>query len=691
MTARFKEDHLKFSPSILSRLGEELNPHPDQGIIELVRNSYDADANNCKIKLIKVNRRGGCIRIIDDGHGMDLSEISSGWLVLGRSEKTRRRRTKLGRRTVGDKGLGRLAALRMGDIITLVTRPVNEPLFEHRLQIDWREYDNVNLVEDVPLSIQIGARRAGTLQGTEIIIENLRSTLNKKEIQRLARSLLLLSDPFIDSSGFKPILDVPEYKDMEKVVRSDFFSSNEFHLTAKINNMGIAKASVFDWKGKRVWTADHETLHKKKKPYEAPSASFEFWAFNLGKKEFLTRSLTIPELKTWLRAVGGVHFYLRELRVYPYGDKGHDWLDMNLRRSQTPELRPSTNNSIGRICVDDPENRLKQKTDRTGFIENTAFEELRSFAQEALEWMADSRLKRREQQRTKKRATVIRTFQTTKKALDKAIKKVPEKSQEEIKDIIRNYELARTKQVEVLKEEVQLYRTLSTVGTTFAVFAHELKQPLDRIANQARAIEDRGRTVLKDQYTRHFQGPVNLIKRSASALAALPKLALKLLERDKRETKILLLNEEIPNLLNIAEPFFKEFNVHHSVDLIDEDVYVYGSTAAIQSILMNLITNATYALILHKSKQENRTILFRIQLARSRIQIHVLDNGPGIRDLTVDEIWLPGKTTKPDGTGLGLTIVRDTVADLGGRSYAIGKGELGGAEIVVELPVAEDE
>lgn len=65
----------------------------------------------------------------------------------------------------------------------------------------------------------------------------------------------------------------------------------------------------------------------------------------------------------------------------------------------------------------------------------------------------------------------------------------------------------------------------------------------------------------------------------------------------------------------------------------------------------------------------------------------MLDNGPGIRGINVSDIWLPGETTYPNGTGLGLTIVRDTVQDLGGSVDAVGQGELGGAEIIIQLPI----
>ena len=64
-----------------------------------------------------------------------------------------------------------------------------------------------------------------------------------------------------------------------------------------------------------------------------------------------------------------------------------------------------------------------------------------------------------------------------------------------------------------------------------------------------------------------------------------------------------------------------------------------------------------------------------------------MDNGPGISGLTVDEIWIPGETTKKHGTGLGLTIVKDTVSELGGEVEAFAEGELGGAEIRIRVPI----
>ena len=76
-------DRLRFSPSILRLLGEELNPSPDQGILELIKNAYDADATKCTVELCSVHITGGSIKVTDNGHGMSSDEIRDGWFVVG--------------------------------------------------------------------------------------------------------------------------------------------------------------------------------------------------------------------------------------------------------------------------------------------------------------------------------------------------------------------------------------------------------------------------------------------------------------------------------------------------------------------------------------------------------------------------------------------------------------------------------
>ena len=85
-----------------------------------------------------------------------------------------------------------------------------------------------------------------------------------------------------------------------------------------------------------------------------------------------------------------------------------------------------------------------------------------------------------------------------------------------------------------------------------------------------------------------------------------------------------------------------------------------------------------------------RRLVVRTAVTGDRVRITVLDNGPGIPPDLGNRIWLPGVTSDENGTGLGLTIVRDTVSGLRGTAEAVPKGELGGAEFIISLPRKEN-
>ncbi len=686
-------EHLKFSPDILRRLGEELIPHIDQGIIELVRNAYDADAVTCRVELIGTDKPGGTVCVTDDGIGMTDDTIRNGWLVLGRSAKATRQPTKLGRIPVGDKGLGRLAALRMGSMARLRTRPAQEPGVEYHLTLDWNRYHGARVVEDVELEIRSGSSSAPP--GTTIEVSDLGMRLGRRDVERLARALLLLSDPFDNLSGFHPELVAPAFEDLEKRVREAYFDDAEFRLIATVDECGCASAKVLDRAEKLRWMAQHKDLsrgpRKTTPPYRTSPATFEVWAFNLNPQTFVPRT-PVGDVRKWLDAVGGVHLYHRGLRVQPYGDPGYDWLDMNLARARNPELRPSTNNAIGRIIVPDLRGKLVQKTDRSGFIENEAFIELRRFAQDALEWMAAERLREREARRTKERVDISQVLSDAQTSVERSIEQLPPQGRSVVQRAVQRLEAAREREAKALREDLQLYRTLGTVGTTAAVFAHEAAKPVTQVEQMARTIERRGRRVLGDGYADLLDKPVQHVLRSARALKSFAALPLRLLAREKRRSSKVDVHGVIQDVIQLFEPFLADAQIATTLELADATPVVRGSIAAIEAILSNLITNAVHAFDSAVAVPETRSIVIRTELVGTdRLLLHVLDSGPGITGLDVADIWLPGRTTRPGGTGLGLTIVRDTVADLGGAVYALPQGEFGGAEFIVELPVISGE
>jgi signal transduction histidine kinase len=686
-------EHLRFATEMLRRLGEELNPHPDQGILELVRNAYDAEATVCEVELVNAQSPGGIIRVADDGDGMGIADIRNGWLVIGRSPKTQLSRTKRkGRIPIGNKGIGRLAALRLGKQAILTTRPRDEPSAEYRLDLDWSKFDRAELVDEAPLKVIEARRQAGAGRGTVVEINGLWHPLRQTDVKRLARAMVLLADPFTDldqhtrSSGFRPVLKAQEFEDLEKLVARRYFDEAEFHLRAELDPTGKARASVWNYGGQEIYSGRHEDLcpGEDQPVYHAPPAVFDLWMYLLGKTDFSIRSVTLTEIRQWLGEFGGVHLYHRGMRVHPYSD--YDWLDLNLRRVRSPELRPSTNTSIGRMAVIDPERQLKPKTDRVGFIEDETFQELRRFATDALEWFADRRLKDREKHRESEKIRTAQQVEQAKKSLETAVKTVPPSQRVEVEKAIDDYAKAKQQEQNNLREDLQLYRTMCTVGATAATFAHQAKSALAQISSSAAALWD---SLKSDQPTLFDRQTLREIARgirvSADSLLALSKVTLSLLEHEKRRRAAVSLHSAIQDVVALLEPHLTLRQVDVQQELSAGQFSVLASRAALESIVINLVLNSLQAFC--RTGPGERRVLIRTRNVNKAIQLMVIDNGPGIEKLSVEDIWLPGKTITPEGTGLGLTIIKDIVTELGGSVQAVAHGELGGAEFIIELPV----
>lgn len=688
-------ERLRFSTAVLRLLGEELNPSPDQGILELIKNSYDADATRCTVELKSVHIKGGAIRLVDNGVGMSAAEIRNGWLIVGDSIKSRSEKSPAGRLLVGSKGLGRLGALRLGRKVEMTTRPKSEPGIQYRVEIDWSAFDHVKVVEDVELEVEREQAPMGTSHGTEILISQLPTPWRESDIKRLARAILLLRDPFTKDQSFQAALKADEFAELEKLAREGFFTECEFHLIAKLDGEGRASAEVRTAGGKRLFAAKHAQISTERDNpiYKMPPAIFELWEFKLSGEWFVIsmKQTTVPAVRKWLEQFGGVRLYHRGVRVLPYGEPKNDWLDMNLRRSQHQELRPSTNNSLGCVRIDDPAGVFQQKTDRLGFVESHAFDELRRFADEALDWMARER--RKERERKKKAATdqVHQEKKVAEQQMETAISKLPPAQRKEIVAAVKKMKSVHAVEVELKDETAQLYFTLGTIGTTAAAFAHQTKVPIRGIMTDAKTLEEYlGDPQSLALFREESSKAVKRIHLEAGAIYSFSNVTLRLLEHEKRRSTRHSVHQLLDETIELLMPYLEARETIVERDYADGDPRVWCPRAAFEAIFTNLLTNSLQAFEA-RARTGGPSLARRIHIQTrstgSLVQIRLQDNGPGIEQLAVDEIWLPGKTTTEKGTGLGLTIVKDVVEELRGSVQAEAHGELGGAAFTILLPL----
>lgn len=682
-------EHLRFAPDVLRRLGEELNPSPEQGMLELVRNAYDADAATCVVSLENVSTPGGRLTITDDGDGMTAKQLRDSWLVLGHSSKDRHARThEFDRLQVGSKGLGRLAALRLGPVAVLRTRPRSKPGVEYRLEFVWQRFDEEATVDRVGL--EIVTSKTDETHGTTIEVHDLGRRFSGADVTRIARALVLLSSPFEEGSSFAPSLNAPEFAALERLVREGYWDQAAYELRGGIDANGHAWATMTDnERNGRVSRATHKDLRPTddSPAYSAPEAEFELFVFKLSGGETRTRGRTsgvsLGALREWLRIVGGVHLFHRGLRVHPYGDPGHDWIDMNLKRTASPEERPSTNTSVGRMSVLDEDAVLQQKTDRTGFIETPEFEDLRTFAQDVLDWSARLRLAEAEERRQRERRQASKSLESAQRRMQDAIASAPPATRKDLERAGRELQQATTRELDVKSEDLDLYRTLATIGTTSAVMAHEATNPPNTIIKAVKSVRTRGLRLLPERYERELAEPVDLIESSARRIQTLVDLPRRLLDRSKRRRGTHSLNTVIDNAVALLKPLTEDHKVRVERDLDTADPRVISTVAAIESVIANLVINAVNAL---NENVGDRVLRIQTVVEGDRVTLDVADNGPGVRNIDLNDIFLPGRGTTQRGVGLGLTIVRDIVNDLEGSVVVQANGVLGGAQFTIDIP-----
>ena len=125
---------------LLLQLGEQLIKNESIALIELIKNSYDADANLVEVEMKDINSPIlGEIRIKDDGFGMTKDTIENIWLEPGNTHKkdmvNQGKRTPKGRLPIGEKGIGRFGVYKLGHEIVVITRAKNSS--EVLVEMDW--------------------------------------------------------------------------------------------------------------------------------------------------------------------------------------------------------------------------------------------------------------------------------------------------------------------------------------------------------------------------------------------------------------------------------------------------------------------------------------------------------------------------------------------------------------------------
>ena len=415
---------LPFRPRarLLQLLGDELIGSPRLAVFELVKNAYDADAQLVRVILQNIGKPEASIVVEDDGDGMTLDIIRDIWLVPGHDHRARQRadmrRTRRGRLPLGEKGVGRFAAHKLGNRIEVVTRAEQHP--ECVVSIDWDALIRQEHLSEA--TVRVSARSpvvfGGTQTGTRIKISQLRQrNWTRGEVRRLQRQVTTITSPFAGRSDvFTPLLEVPEHEEWVAGVPNidallnrapwqfEFqFVDGRFNWTYRF--LGVTGIKLEPREIDRLepllvesdrdvdeFGIDQSSERSRPRPVVAGASMAagigpiegRFYVFDRDPP-VLQRLGESRLIRNYLDENGGIRVYRDGIRVYNYGEPGDDWLELDLRRVNKPTRNVSRNIIVGAVHLSlQASHELREKTNREGFVENAALRRLKKIILGAL-------------------------------------------------------------------------------------------------------------------------------------------------------------------------------------------------------------------------------------------------------------------------------------------------------------------
>ena len=664
-----KENYI-FKPHarLLLQLGDQLIRNESIALLELVKNSYDADATNVNIKMENIdNCEKGIIIVEDNGTGMDMEILQNVWMEPGSDYKEklysdRKIKSRYNRVPLGEKGIGRFAVHKLGNEIELISKRKNSN--EIYLQIDWKSFKDAKYLKDVPISINERIKPehfTDNKTGTKIIIRRLKTSWNRLMIREIFRSLNSLCSPFDSPDSFKINFDIDEKEWLKELLLwKDVKDYALFKVECEIDGDEIKKFrySFTPWPAMkklepREISEQNEKIKKLKKMVgkneknniEAINLSnfriglikFEAYIFDRDSKILSLGVQDKKGLKKYLDSNGGIRIYRDGIRVYDYGEPENDWLSLGIRRINVPTKRISNNLIIGAVHLQrDRSSDLIEKTNREGFIENEAYKTLKNAILYSLNIIEIFRNIDKEKIRTFYGPTpssepVISSIGDLRNVIDKKIKDI--KLKIEITGYLKRIEDDYKYINETLLKSAGAGLSLSVVIHEIEKIIAELKKVVEKEIPSSRIVS------LVKHLSQLVEGYSMLIRGRGKKTEDLKKL----------------IDQAIFNI---------EFRIKaHEIQVIKEYLKIkdYSTVKCARNLIigsiLNIIDNSIWWLDYGDIKHQKIFISLSEELP-GFTTIIIADNGPGFALLT-EEITKPFVSAKPDGMGLGLHITKE--------------------------------
>lgn len=687
---------------LIMAIGKDLIKDLPAAMVELVKNSYDADATYVKITYKKTNS-GLKIIVEDDGHGMSQETVIGAWMVPSTDYKLKMKKSPKGRIYQGRKGIGRYAVSLLGNKLELIT--IKDSI-KTLASFDWSEFNSEKKLSEIPIIITTS--KTNEHSGTMLAItneygNNISDEIKESDVLKIEKELSkLLSN--IDDFKIEVCYDnfyTDSKKNITKAISQlELDDAWHYRLTGKVNSdfsyelyyynfytkeEKLFKSSFADDKILIESMASCGDIYIDYRVYDKDPFGIEvIMNFINGNQN---TKLSKTDIKNMLIDQSGISIYRNDFRIRPYGDKGFDWLNLDSKRVQNPSMSIGSEQINGRISIESEEvSGLKEKSARDGLYENVNYFVLQRIADLSLNLLQRERFNYRQKKTKKKPNAIDKLFDFThinekmEKAVEKAyknIKKDPDKTEEQIN--ILNQEISKEikilekeKEEEFLevKETIAIYQKHTTLGNVISVVLHEGRKPLSWYTNKLPQMNRKlkkfeGEKNISSLVYQDLSSDIEKLNNEAKQMSDFFKRLDPLASNKQKKKRKVNISEKISSVVGIFESTIEaqdikiEYNMDKTImlDIIEDDLYM---------ALTNIIDNAVFWV--QYSKFKDKLIKINLYGNADDINIEIYDNGPGIptEDIVDNLLFLPGFSRKnivleENGTGLGLSIAGEAI------------------------------
>ena len=708
---------------MLRELGEHLVRTPEVAVVELIKNSYDADATECVVSYFPPNS----IVVSDDGVGMSQDRFLKGWMRIGTSAKehlsTSERYSRL---ITGEKGIGRFAVRFLGRSLSLetvaddTTRGIRTKL---SATFDWPRFDHQEDLGSVEVPYQVVRVDDTIATGTKLEITDLRSVANDLNLNVVRTGSISVLSPLrsmfrqshternvdVGDSKTDPGFDLKiqaEGEADDEDVASQILGAYVLRATLRVRgekyNLSIARRNesrpeleIVDTYPNDIGTLD---------------ADVRFFPRRTGT--FKNMPIDGRKAQGWITENHGIAVFDRGFRVPPYGFEGNDWLSLqsdaarnrreprsslarrHFEMTQQVKADPALNwmlriphslQLVGLVQVHGSSNRnsrskgsetgLIPSADRQGFVENRAFNHLWDLARGVVEAIAfvDRRIQLEEAEE-KRQKTVLAIRESTRAAIEEIEGNATIPIEEKRKVIAALVETERlaVEQQEGIKEREQHLEVMSLLGVVAGYMTHEFGAALDELKNCHQLLSG-----LKDGVPEFYTTTIQLeahIKQLQDFVAYSTGYI-----RGARNMPDKPYPAK-PRLLQVGRIFGKYAAQRNIVLDIDVDKNLKAPLVPVSlynGVALNLYSNALKAVTAKIGANEGR-ISFRAWNEGRWHFLEVSDSGIGIPSALQEKVFEPlfsttyaGSSPLGSGMGLGLAFVRRCVEAFGGRADVV--------------------